>query len=79
MDNGKLSSNVDFIREIMERSNYGALSQVFVIEALRFYSRMITDTKREVSPPGTVVPKEVWWDIADDVKRKIEARLDFKS
>jgi hypothetical protein len=56
----------------MEYSPYGALGQVFIIEAIRHYSETIRNTPRPEEHGNGVVSAVTWHDIATDVSKRIK-------
>jgi hypothetical protein len=69
-------SNTEFVEELMEFSDYGAMAQVAVIEALRFYTKMVVTSQRPAKgPPGQMIDQQFWWDTNADLHRQIMERL----
>lgn len=67
-------TNVEFVTRIMEFSNYGALAQIFVIEALRRWSDIIA----EADPAAVDTPMiagHAWVGVAKEIKAKLEKRV----
>lgn len=64
-------SNEMMVRDLMEVSPYGALAQVFIIEAIRYYSERVA-AQAAVSDPGASLDPAVWHEIAKDVLRRLE-------
>ena len=68
----KPKNNVQFVKTIMENSDYGAMKQSFVIAALDVYSRMcLTDKTKEVGFGGFISP-DLWKAIAEEVRNELE-------
>jgi hypothetical protein len=71
LDIGQLCTNTDLVRDLMEgHSKYGALVQMFVIEAIRRY----VDECAEADPSsfGQLVNGEAWKGVAREVKERCE-------
>lgn len=69
----KPKTNVQFVKDIMEFSRYGALAQVFVIDALDKWSKKIS----EVDPAqvdSAMVNGEAWVGVAKEIQEKLNAR-----
>lgn len=67
-------TNVEFVTELMELSSYGPLTQVFIIEAIRYYSEQVSNTPE---PPDNItefINPKLWHKIATDINSKMKAR-----
>lgn len=69
--------NVAFIKHMMEFSHYGAMKQVFIIEAIRFYAETILKTPVPDDKPDEMFNPKVWHAVAFEVNNEIANR--FKS
>lgn len=64
-------TNVDLVKAVMDFSQYGALAQAFIIQAVRDYAE-------KVAAPETVVPDNAfmtgatWKGVAVEVKEKFD-------
>ncbi|WAH62225.1 hypothetical protein LZ023_40825 (plasmid) [Pseudomonas silvicola] len=56
-------TNLELVTDLMEFSRYGALSQVFVLQALEQFSEMVLEAP-EAAQEGGPVPVAVWRGIA---------------
>ena len=69
----KNMSNVEFVESIMTYSNFGSLTQVFIIEAIRNYSdSVIADTS--VWPDASLISQASWKGIAEEIRLKTNSR-----
>jgi len=69
----KNTSNVDFVKSIMEFSNHGPLAQVFVIEALRNYcENVLADTSEW--PATSLISQQAWKAIAYEIQMKANSK-----
>lgn len=69
----KNMTNIQFMESLMTYSNYGALVQVFVIEAIRNYSEsVIADTS--VWPDNALVAQATWKGIAQEIMVKSNSK-----
>ncbi|MEH2517420.1 hypothetical protein V1279_002993 [Bradyrhizobium sp. AZCC 1610] len=67
-------TNVEFVTRLMEFSNYGALAQIFVIEALRRWSDLVADAEpAKVDSP--MISGHAWVGVAKEIKAKLEERV----
>lgn len=71
-------SNVEFVAELMEYSPYGALVQVFIIEAIRFYSTSVMESEPREPNPESFISQEDWRGIAADISNKFIERYESK-
>lgn len=69
----KAQSNVEFVTDIMEFSNYGALSQMFVIEALRNWSERVAAADPTKMETG-FISGAAWVGVAKEIKAKLEEK-----
>lgn len=65
----QLTCNEDLVKDLLNFSPFGAMGQVFVMEAIRHYSALVV-AGDEVGAP---INKGVWTEIASDVKRRCDA------
>jgi hypothetical protein len=66
-------TNTEFLIRLLEYSRPGALTQIFVIEAIRFYSEMIMATEPATSSAGdttSIISPLAWHECASDVYRE---------
>jgi hypothetical protein len=69
-------TNIKFVKTLMEFSNYGALVQAFIIQAIVHYCDHIIANEEEVKKSmekGFISP-DAWIGIAKEIKTKIENR-----
>ena len=65
-------TNEEFVSELMSQSTYGQLMQVFVVEAVRYYSNQVAATPEPDSDDNAFISPKVWHMIAKDVKQQLE-------
>lgn len=68
----KRKTNVEFVADLMQFSEQGALIQVFVMEALRHYAETVI---ADPIPSGGIISTEIWDRCAKEVQAKLKARL----
>jgi hypothetical protein len=69
----KLNTNEDLINDLMTRSPFGGLGQVFVVEAIRKYANALAETPLPPTPPHSFFSNETWNQVALDVKTRCDA------
>lgn len=69
----KPKTNVQFVRDLMEFSRYGALAQIFVIDALDKWSKKISECD-PAQVDSAMINGEAWVGVAKEIQRKIEER-----
>lgn len=67
-----MKTNVEFVKELMEFSETGALMQVFIIEAIRFYAENTLEWKGEWK--NGFISQEAWNRCATLVIEALEKR-----
>ena len=63
-------TNEEFVSELMCYSRYGPLTQAFIIEAIRYYSEIVSKNDVESNPNAIIDPK-LWQMIAEDVHQQM--------
>jgi hypothetical protein len=63
-------TNLGVVTDIMDFSRFGALSQVFVMEALASYAQSVNQTPA-ADLEGGAVPGAVWKGVAEEVLGKL--------
>lgn len=73
----KQKTNVQIVKDIMEYSNHGALVQMFVIDALTKWSKMVADKPieelREQFGENAFISADAWQGVAKEVQAKLNA------
>jgi hypothetical protein len=70
----KLQSNTEFVTDLMNSSKHGVFVQVFVIEAIRYYSEQVSKSKPILDSTESVISPKFWHAIAVDVNQKVSER-----
>lgn len=69
----KQKTNVQFVRELMEHSQYGAMAQLFVLDALDKWSGMVAkEDPQKMDTP--LISGHAWVGVAKEIQEKINAR-----
>jgi hypothetical protein len=69
----KPKTNVQFVTDLMEFSRYGALAQIFVIDALDKWSKKISECD-PAQVDNAMINGEAWVGVAKEIQQKIEDR-----
>jgi len=67
-------SNTDFVLDLMEYSKNGAMMQMVVLEALRFYSNMISVQPEPEEDTKSIIPERALWRAACELRMRLEER-----
>ena len=73
-DDHYIETNVDIVNHIMTRSRYGALSQVFVIEALTRYAKQVSEAPVSALNAHPLLSGEAWHGVAVEIQDKLNAK-----
>jgi hypothetical protein len=73
----KIQSNKQFINYVIDNSQYGVVTQAFIIEALMAYCKSVIEAKDEFALFG-MISDQLWRDVAIDVKEAIDDRYSHK-
>lgn len=69
----KPKTNVQFVSDMMEFSRYGALAQIFVIDALDKWSKKISECD-PAQVDSAMINGEAWVGVAKEIQQKIAER-----
>jgi hypothetical protein len=67
-------SNIEFVTDLMTYSKHKSLVQVFVIEAIRYYSEQVSKSKPVSENTQSIISPKFWHAIAVDVNKKVSER-----
>lgn len=67
----KQPTNIDFVTDLMFYSSYGAMAQVFVIEAISKYADACAV---ERIPDGGFINPDAWQGVAKEIQQKLKER-----
>ena len=71
----KHTSNEDFVVDLMNFSPFGGMAQVFIMEAIRFYSKIVSETLVDSNiPDHGIISKKLWNEVAKDIHQKVSER-----
>lgn len=73
-------TNIEFVTSLMEFSNYGALSQFFVLDALRKFSQRVIDATPEEldAMKDGFITGQAWLGVAKEIDAKLDAYYNIK-
>ena len=66
-----MKTNVETITDIMEFSNFGAMAQVFVIDAVTKMAGLVARSKVEDYPENGFINPEAWIGVAKEIEGKL--------
>jgi len=67
----KRKTNVQVVSDIMNHSKYEAIAQVFVLEAIRQYADIVSETKLDDFPEQNIINPQTWLDTAKEIREKM--------
>lgn len=70
----KKKTNVQCVKDIMEFSNYGALAQAFVMDALSKLSNAVSESDPKMFD-NPFLNGEAWVGVAREIKGKLDAHF----
>lgn len=71
----KRLTNIEIVTEIMTFSNFGALVQVFVIDALYKHSHAVAEAPPEAFAKEHFIHPQAWQGVAREIAEKLEQHL----
>ena len=74
----KRTNNRQFINNMMTVSIHGPMMEVFIIEAIRYYSEQILKTPEPSDETDKVINPKLWWKTAEEANNLIVARFERK-
>ena len=69
----KPETNVQLVKRLMEFSKYGALSQMFIIDALIKQAQAVAKSAPKDYPPNSMVNPEAWIGVAREIYNELTA------
>lgn len=68
----KRKTNVQIVKEMMEKSQYGALSQAFVMEAISRYAEEVSKTKPNDYSKNSFIHPDAWIGVAKEIQDRLK-------
>jgi len=74
---GNRQTNIEAVVDLMEFSQYGALAQLFVVDALSKHARHVADAPAEAfaGMRDGMIGQEAWQGVAREIAQKMDAHL----
>jgi hypothetical protein len=69
----KPANNVQAVKNLMEFSEFGPLSQAFVMDALAKHAKRVSESKPEDYPENCFVRPESWIGVAKEINDKLKS------
>lgn len=68
-------TNVEFVTNVMEFSNFGPMAQLFVMEAISKYAEQVANAPEEAfeSMKGGLINPDAWQGVAREIHNKVQA------
>lgn len=74
--NLKKLNNEEFIAHLMTVSPYGAMCQIFIIEAIRYYSERVSSQDIPADDPDALINPKAWHATAEDISRQMALKYE---
>ena len=73
----KSQTNVEFVTDLMEHSQYGVLVQAFVLEGIARYAEQVQSNAKSLrkSMKNHIVHPDAWIGVATEIGAKCKARI----
>ncbi len=68
----KNKTNIEKVKDMMQFSEYGALAQMFVMDALHKQAKIVAESKLEDYPENCFVNPESWIGVAKEIQEKLK-------
>jgi hypothetical protein len=72
-------TNEEFVTDVMNHSKSGAMMQIFVIEALRFYSDIIVKNGEPKDNPLSLLSPIAWYHTAQELQTRLKENYEPKT
>lgn len=69
-------TNEVMVQDLMRRSEFGAIGQVFIVEAIRYYSEKIANSPTPQTAGEGVISAITWHQIACDVDKRLKENFE---
>jgi hypothetical protein len=70
----KSKDNISFVSDLMNHSQYGALAQLFVLDALDKWSQKVSKAAPNEVDTG-LISGQAWVGVAKEIQDKLNARM----
>lgn len=72
-------TNQEFLKWVMNFSSHGALAEVFIVEAVRFYSEKVANSPMPKDDKASVISPVAWHELASEINAKVKTKYEKKS
>lgn len=72
MKKEKLRTPVQLVKDLMEKSEYGPLAQLFVMDAIHKLADSVSQSKPSQYPKNGLVHPEAWIGLAKEIQKKLK-------
>ena len=69
-------SNTEFVADLMDRSESGGMSQLFIVEAIRYYAERVANQPMPDNKTEDFINPRDWWHCAREIMRKVRAKYE---
>jgi hypothetical protein len=73
-----IKTNEDMLHYIMNFSSHGAMAQIFVIEALRYYSEKVTEKGEPSEEQRSIISPIAWYHTGLEIQNLLKAKYEPK-
>jgi hypothetical protein len=74
-----IKTNEDMLHYIMNFSSHGAMAQIFVIEALRYYSEKVTEKGEPNEEQRSIISPIAWYQTGLEIQNLLKAKYERKT
>lgn len=71
----KARTNEKIVKDIMTRSKYGALAQMFVMDAINKLANTVAESKPSEYPKNGFISPEAWIGVAKEIQKELKEHL----
>lgn len=72
-------TNQEFLKWIMNFSAHGTLAEVFVVEAIRYYSEKIANQPKPQDDGNSFISPVAWHELGEEINAKLKMKYEKKS
>ena len=67
-------TNIEFLQDLCNFSDHGALAQCFILQAIQIYAEKVARSTPDQYPATSIVHPEAWIGVAREIASKFEER-----
>jgi len=72
-------TNQEFLKWVMNFSAHGALAEVFIIEAVRFYSEKVANQPKPEDDGNSFISPVAWHELGCEINEKVKSKYEKQS